>query len=188
MDEYPDDSTSIILTGFSNTLANFTTAVSEIDFLPAKIFLPSRFGSLAPGYLVTSSRSGREAIFYSVPGQDFDTQIYAQDWIGQGTIAEGELTGLETAIQPALEYKGRVLLMTGENDLFFCGGSGIPNSGRGICTPGVDGIPAKANVLYPNAVDYQYYVPFNTGHDINLHYSALATFQKAHGWLIPDKS
>jgi pimeloyl-ACP methyl ester carboxylesterase len=182
-EKYPNDADSLVLTGFSKQLLVACPGVLLTGlFLPADILLPSRFGNLDPGYTAGSSKSGREALFYSVPGRDFDPQIFEVDYQTQGTLSLGETITALISVDEAPNYTGNVFVMTGQQDIIFCG-LGTPLLGPGNCGQGESSLPAQTRSLYPNVSVYGFHIPSNTGHDINNHYSAQKSFEAAHDWL-----
>ena len=80
-------------------------------------------------------------------------------------------------INEAPAYRGRVLVLTGEQDQAFCG-PGSPVLGPAEC----GSLLRDTGALFPNA-DYNWHSVNATGHSINYHYSAQAAFGVAHQFL-----
>ncbi len=71
-------------------------------------------------------------------------------------------------------FYGDVLVVTGDHDFLFCGGS---------CYVNDTSYPAMVSTLYPNASSFESYLPQVTGHGLNLHYSAPVTYKEMLDWL-----
>lgn len=178
---YPDAVDALMLTGFA--ASSNSPLVLKTGLLPAKEALPARFGSLDDGYLVTSSRPGRQKAFYGRNGT-FDPQVSALDFDIQQTVSVGELATV-SRLMVASNYSGPVTVITGDQDAAFCyvdetsDGSGP----GGECGQGKTSRPARVSSLFPAASSFSATVLDNIGHCINLHYRAVLAYTVAHDWM-----
>ena len=74
-------------------------------------------------------------------------------------------------------FRGPVEIVTGSNDLPFCGGDCL-NTG-GIAAS----IPAQGQMSFPSASVFEAFIQPNTGHGINLHYNATGAYNRIADFL-----
>lgn len=86
-------------------------------------------------------------------------------------------------IGTATEYKGSVLVITGQQDVPFCGTTGLEISGPGNCGRGPSSILEQTSTLYPAAQNYTAIHVENSGHVWMHQYSAQWGFKAVHTWL-----
>ncbi|KAH6716910.1 hypothetical protein BKA61DRAFT_671380 [Leptodontidium sp. MPI-SDFR-AT-0119] len=180
--EYPTDVDATILTGFSKqwvtVIPGFTLTAG---LLPAQLVQPSH--SLLLGYLQASSESGVEyLLFYGPPGVNYDPAFIHQDYEKRDTLTVGEAAS-SALIPTAHRYTGSVFVMTGQQDVVFCGSFGFQGGGPGNCGVGAYSILAQTQTLYPHASNYSWYAVPNSGHCWEHQYSAQGGFEIAHDWL-----
>ena len=171
--DYPSDFTALILTGFGNNLAYAADGLNATLLTPASN-VASRFSRLPPSYMVMSSQDGRRTYFYGTPGS-FDEQLFQQDFATKDKIGLGEVFSLRGGLKTASPYTGPVFVLTGAEDDVFCANA--------QCGAGSTSIAATAVSLFPRWSAYSYFEPANTGHSINLHYSAGQSFRAAFDFL-----
>ncbi|KAK0628382.1 Alpha/Beta hydrolase protein [Bombardia bombarda] len=164
---HPTDIDALILTGYSSAINPGT-----FTYLPASTVFPQRFSSLAPGYLTWALASEHEAAFFAGA---YDKAVALRDFQGTDTAALGELvepTFFVGAVATA--YTKPVLIVTGELDALGC-------------TTPIAACEARLAVIkewkFPNASNFEYYIPKQTGHDFWLHYSNPTTVKKVHEYL-----
>lgn len=157
-----------VLTGFTVNSTGLSNFLSGLNIAIASQNTPSRFGSLNNGYLVASSAISNQIAFFRSPG--YDDTILARAEASKETVTVGQLFTTTAVIGRANEYTGPVAIVNGDADLPFC---------LGNCTYPVDKSSAVQHALYPQAkiLSNSVYVAPNTGHGINLHYSAPGTFK-----------
>jgi hypothetical protein len=116
------------------------------------------------GYLTWGGKTNNQFVFL-LPGH-FDPAIldFAESTKQPYTIGELlSMLGLPPTGAP--NFKGPVLVLTGDEDLIFCGGN---CSFTG--TTGLPNIPAGLKAAFPNSSHFETYIQPNTGHGLNLHY------------------
>lgn len=119
----------------------------------------AKYASLDPGYLQATIQSGVAALLFYGPGKYYDTTFIAQDYNNRGTITVGEAaTG--ALVPTAHAYAGSVLVISGQEDVVFCGSFGLPGIpllgflGTGNCGTGPNNKLAQTNIIYPSASNY----------------------------------
>jgi hypothetical protein len=95
------------------------------------------------------------------------------DYHSEDTVTDGEAAGLVSLFQPSPAFSNPLLIVTGVNDALLCG---PPLSS---CLS----LLAASGQLFPNTTHFEYSAIPNTGHDLNLHYSAPVTFARIHLFL-----
>ncbi|EKD19781.1 ctr copper transporter family protein [Drepanopeziza brunnea f. sp. 'multigermtubi' MB_m1] len=182
--QYPSDVDATILTGFSKTWINVIPGFTlTAGLLPAQLVQPSTYGPLTVGYLLPTSEPGVEyLLFYGPPGTNYDPEFIHQDYLNRGTLTLGEAVS-SALIPTASRYKGSVFVMTGQQDVVFCGSLGFIGGGPGNCGNGSWSILAQTQALYPQASNYTYYGLPNAGHCWEHQYVAQDGFARAHDWL-----
>ena len=176
---HPADVDAFILTGYSGQFALGAGPLAAGLPIPADLVF-DRYKTLSPGYLADSSEEGRSFGLYTNPSSlgGFDPAIPTYDYANEGTGSIGELATLLYGVGPADDYTGYILVITGENDAIVCNTLLGPNCGQGPLS-----IPAQAGAFFPNAKDYSYHIPTQTGHNANLHYSSPQSFKIAMQYL-----
>lgn len=163
--KHPLDVDAFILTGFSRDLG---TSASALSAYASAAMVSSRFKGHPLGYQTAVNESDRTASFY---GGSFDPSLAALDYTREDTVTVGEL--LSPGLQPVeTDYRGNVLVMTGDLDVLFCPG------GLDTCADALRGTKS----LFPNATFSSVVIP-NTGHCLTLHRSAPLAMETAHTWL-----
>jgi pimeloyl-ACP methyl ester carboxylesterase len=151
---YPDAINAAILTGFSkswvNTIPGFTATA---ELLPAAFVDPNRFGRLGPTYLAADNELGVEyLLFYKGTKPTYDPALVQADFDARGTITLGE--AISGAIPPsAPNFKGSVYVMTGQQDVVFCGKLGLKSDPPSDCLS-PQNILAETGALYPKAANF----------------------------------
>jgi pimeloyl-ACP methyl ester carboxylesterase len=168
--KYPDSIDKLVLTGYTANTSNFAAAAASSQYKPAKDVDPARFGTFPEGYLTESAESGIASFCYA---GDYDPDIPLLDFATKGTIAVGEV--LAPGAVPAPNYHGPVFILTGDKDKPFCG-----TDSTAPCEPII-----KASASdFPNARNFGYFMPKNTGHCLNFHHSANQSFEAVTDWLL----
>jgi hypothetical protein len=115
--------------------------------------------------------------FGSTAQAKFDPEASHLFWQREDVTSLGQFVRTYVDITGAPEYKGRVLVLTGEEDQAFCG-PGSPVLGPAKCG---DLLP-DTQTLFPNA-KYNWNIVDATGHAINFHYSAQSAYKVAYEFL-----
>lgn len=172
---HPKDYDALILTGWSANFVENFPKVAVGTLLPADVAIPNRFGNLDPFYLVlTIQQFVREAFFG--PAGSFDPAIEQYNWDHRDVVSTGEMISI-LAGTTKTPYAGPVQIIDGQLDTIFCKAS------DGKCSRGRDTPPGNAVNLFPNAKSFTYNLIPDTGHCLNLHFSAQHTFSVAHDFL-----
>ena len=171
--DYPSDIAAFMLTGFGSCLACAAAGLNQTILYPASEFSP-RFSGLPLPYMVMSSEEGRRSYFYGPLGS-YDEQLFLLDFQNEDDVGLGEIFSLNGGLKTASAYSGPVFMVTGAEDNVFCANA--------QCGTGPSSSPAMAASLFPKTSSFSYFEPANTGHSINLHYSAAQSFQAAFDFL-----
>jgi pimeloyl-ACP methyl ester carboxylesterase len=201
--KYPQALERIILTGWTAFVSKAgLTALRGMSPWPARLVKPHRFPGLALGYLHPTNELGFEALnFYAGadPGtiSHYDRAAPKRVQSVVGTVAVTELVS-PTFFNgvPAPSFHGKVLVVTGQHDEFFCAQSYFP--GHADCGAGGSGgkggswgdvvddktyLGKSGTKVFPNAARYDYFVPANAGHGLHVHYSHRDTAAAVTEWL-----
>lgn len=178
--QYPDLSDGIVLTGFSTNASFMPVGMAGVTFTQANGNIEStgsfqsRGLNYSAGYL-TNAHVYNNEFFFLYPG-NFDPKIaiFAEKTKQPATV--GEYLTASSGPQ-GTEFTGPVLIVTGANDVVFCGGNCYATGGA------ADSIPAAAKPAFPKAKAFDAYVQPNTGHGLNLHYNATGTYKKIGSFL-----
>ena len=178
--KFPNDWDAYVLTGFSKNVDADIVGVSLVEPAPAPVASPARFGDLAPGYLVPTSRQGQINSFFRSHQQVAFSDDVANTFFDRNDVVSlGQFVSvyLPTQTATAPNYTGRVFDLTGEQDQAFCG-PGSPVIGPAMCGTALK----DAGSLFP-AADYNWRSVNRTGHAIQLAYSSQTVFALAHAFL-----
>ena len=181
--KYPNVVNAIILNGWSNAATKSAIPTfTNLNFLPARDVNRTRFGSLPPGYLASSTPSGFQKMdyYHGDNNSHYDQGLARRQESSLGTVTVGELYTSSLNTVPASGYKGHVLLITGEYDNWFCARDYVFLDGH--CGWGSSSIPAKANAAFPNA-NFSYHIVPNTGHVVQFHYTQQDTYGRSVAWI-----
>ena len=169
---YAKDLDGVILTGVSINTTGIPPFVAGLNPAIATQNSPSRFKGLDNGYWVADSSIGNQLSFLRFP--NFPPQNLELAEATKQTATFGEIFTQGTVVAPAVNFTGPVFVVNGANDLPFCDGD---------CTYPTDKA-AQVLLLYPFAAtgSTSYNVP-DTGHGINLHYSAQSAYEKINSFV-----
>ncbi|KAI0437884.1 hypothetical protein F4803DRAFT_570309 [Xylaria telfairii] len=169
-DAYILTATAANLTGLQQFIANIAPrAASVVD---------SRFEGLAPAYL-SATKNIREVI-YGLDGS-FDPKVAEWDAASPHVFGVGEIAGRGATVPSS--FAGPVMVISGRQDQIACGNGSIFDQPTVDCGLGPGSHVDETRSLFPNATSFQAYVPENTAHNLNTHYSAPESFGAAHTWL-----
>ncbi|KAK7450121.1 hypothetical protein VKT23_013003 [Stygiomarasmius scandens] len=163
-----------VLTSVSATLFGAIAGVAAMDVKIAAETVPELYQGLSSSYAVSGGLTNDQITFYHYPF--FEPEVFFEMQGGRGLIALGVLLTLpQNGVVSG--YTNPLLVATGDRDYFMCGGN---------CNVTVDNFPSRpATVggLFPNVNNFLVYIPENTGHFMNYHFSAPQTFQFIQGWI-----
>lgn len=181
--QHPRDFDGVILTGFSadssNTLdiaGGMSTALESADASIASQSDPTRFGHLPNGYLTLANMKGIQFFFFRAP--QFDLALLELSEKTKQTMTIGEFLSAERSL--SLNFTGPIYVVNGQNDMPGCWGD---------CLFPINKAAAVKEALYPAAsIGSGWYLAPETGHGLNLHYTAneaygqIFNFMKANGF------
>lgn len=170
---YPSTFNATVLTGFSINSTGLVPFTTGLNYAIASVNQPYRFADLAPGYLVASNAISTQTGFFHLPGANPAVISKAED--RKATVTYGELLTSSSLTMQALQYTGAVAVVNGNEDLPFCFSN---------CSAPVDQAAFALKALYPHTKNTSSYLAQKTGHALNLHYSAGATFQWIQDFLV----
>ncbi|MFL6234946.1 MAG: alpha/beta hydrolase [Thermoanaerobaculia bacterium] len=162
------DVDGVVLTGVSH---NVTPALGEIlsSLYPANLDPHFAGRSIPDGYL--TSLPGLRGVFYQAPF--FDPLVVAIDDQTKETVTIAELNTAVPALGLSAAIHAPVLVVVGDFDAAFCTAPSCSASGSLASEPSFYPADACAEAVA---------IP-NTGHDLNLHYSAPLTYDTILNWM-----
>ncbi|KAF8970842.1 Alpha/Beta hydrolase protein [Flammula alnicola] len=164
---------AIVLTGFSPFPGGLNTAIASFGLTIASQQNPGRFASLSNSYLTIATISNDQLNFFDFPFFDPRVLQIASDTKATATLGEF----LSQSASVAINYTNPVIVVTGAHDFIFCGGNCYQsiNGSTNLIEPSKD--------LFPAVQNFEYFIPANVGHGINLHYGAPEVFSKIQAWI-----
>jgi pimeloyl-ACP methyl ester carboxylesterase len=165
------DVDGVAVTGALHSAGPDLTTVPAL-FYPASLDPLFAGQDIPDGYLtfLPGTRGGR----YFYHAGSFDPQVLALDEQTKETVTTGELNGLGTWAPLTAAIRVPVLVVVGDIDTLFCPDpEGCTASGN---------LAAEAAFYAPEACAELSAVP-ETGHDLNLHFSAPATYDLILEWM-----
>lgn len=171
---HPADWDAIVLTGWSADLLLNFAQVPLGGLLPAAIGKAEEFSGVDLPYLVFTVHKVMRHVFFSKDGT-FDPAIEERDWKRRNTISVGELVTLFHGIRPNPAFDRPVMALDGDNDALLC----VAHH----CKPGDDNSPGSSKSIFPSSSNFTYAIVPDSGHNINLHYSAKKGYKAAHEFI-----
>jgi pimeloyl-ACP methyl ester carboxylesterase len=166
--QYPKDLDAMILQGFSINTSNLPATVAAWNPTIASQDSPRRFKNWPHGYQVINSIVGDQTTFFRYP--NFDESLFDSIDAYKQPFTLGEFFTLTAPVAPATSFTGPVQVVNGENDFIFCASD---------CTYPTDQGQQAIDALFPRAGNgTTSYVAPGTGHAINAHNTARATFRQ----------
>lgn len=170
-----NDVDGIIATGAAHPLGNAQGMLTNtVPALTDARLAP--YVGLDAGYTTTAPGS-RGPLFYRLENADPAVIAYDEATKGVGTATElSTLAGYESA---TLTLTAPVLQVIGQYDALFCA-----QAGKGAVTDcSTDqSFAATERLFFPLVQDYESFVQVGSGHDNNLHLSAMTWYQRAVVW------
>jgi pimeloyl-ACP methyl ester carboxylesterase len=162
------DVDGVVLTGVSH---NVTPVLGDIlsSLYPANLDPHFAGRDIPDGYL--TSLPGLRSIFYQAPF--FDPQVVAVDDQNKETVTVAELNTAVPALALSASIHAPVLVVVGDFDAAFCTAPSCSASGSLASEPGF--YPADACAEAVSIPD--------TGHDLNLHFSAQTSYDVILDWM-----
>jgi pimeloyl-ACP methyl ester carboxylesterase len=126
------------------------------------------------GYLTWPDLTSNQYAFL-LPGH-FDIGLALVAEATKQPVTVGELLTIGSA--PMMTpFTGPVFVITGSDDVPFCGGNCYATGGVAA------NIPVQAAKMFPKASVFEAYIQPNTAHGINAHYNATASYEVVQSWL-----
>lgn len=173
----------MILTGFSKSVLGSLKGVVALNAMPAQQVDASKFSELDAGYLTSPNGTTRTYSFFGDPQYiDFDPEVSHRFFTRKDVVSVGQFISAYINPVPAPKYKGRVLVMTGEQDQAFCG----PGSSAINADPRCGPLLNDTGELFPKA-EYNWKSIPRSGHALTLHKSAPETLQTAESFLAGER-
>jgi pimeloyl-ACP methyl ester carboxylesterase len=162
------DVDGVVLTGVSH---NVTPVLGDIlgSLYPANLDPHFAGRDIPDGYL--TSLPGLRSIFYQAPF--FDPQVVAIDDQTKETVTVAELNTAVPALAFSASIHVPVLVAVGDFDAAFCTAPSCSASGSLASEPG----------FYPADACAEAVVIPDTGHDLNLHYTAPLAYSTLLSWM-----
>jgi pimeloyl-ACP methyl ester carboxylesterase len=162
------DVDGVVLTGVSH---NVTPVLGDIlsSLYPANLDPHFAGRSIPDGYL--TSLPGLRTIFYQAPF--FDPQVVAVDDQNKETVTTAELATAVPALALSASIHVPVLVVVGDFDAAFCTAPSCSASGSLASEPSFYPADACAEAVA---------IP-ESGHDLNLHYTAPLTYSTILDWM-----
>lgn len=174
----PEVADGVVLTGYARLFSQ--QAISTQQFASASSIFPQRFPGLDPGYLTIVSAENMRTSFFSADGT-FDPIMPTINWGREDVQATGEVQSLNTLANSSFQtastpqsFRAPIAIVLGENDEPVCNSD---------CGEGQNNFAVLSIPFFPGSRAAEAIVIQNTGHFLNLHYSAQETFAKVHDWL-----
>ncbi|KAK6957661.1 hypothetical protein Daesc_000448 [Daldinia eschscholtzii] len=155
-------SDALALTGFTLGLGTYVN-----NFLFGANFVLADREAYGPGYITAGDVSAVQSNFFAP--DNFDPEILEEAYKTGAPTAVGELLTIGALTATNNSYSGPVFVITGENDIAFCGGN---------CYVTNPSIPAQVASSFPNNTLIESYVVAGSGHGLNLEYSAQDTYAR----------
>lgn len=175
----PKVADAIILTGYAHNYSLASAAASRQDIESANKVFPKKFGKLDSGYITQANVKAIRDAFYGHTGS-FDPALPTLEFETESVQPVGELRSIQAILASgfgnltASNFTASLALVIGAQDGPFCDGN---------CGQGPGQILANAKEIYSKAKGLLTMTVPNTGHVVNLHYSAPDTFRKITRWL-----
>lgn len=157
---------AVVLTGFSDNTTGGIQFAASLNLQVAASSPSQRFPGEATGYLLPSTEYGVQYSFFRSP--NFEDSILAQSFATVQTTTLGEQFSMSTVGAAAPNFTGPVLIVDGENDLFFCDGD---------CRYPSDIPTGSLHSMFPKASNLSstFILP-SSGHGVNLAANAPLAF------------
>ncbi|CAM1505140.1 Fc.00g107770.m01.CDS01 [Cosmosporella sp. VM-42] len=173
----PELTDAIVLTGFSQVFNFIPLFAVGNNFVPAKD-IRAIANQYPKGYVATEDSVGWHLAFFSEG--DFDPEVLDIVAKTGQPAAPGELLTVGATVMTESAYTGRVLVITGEKDLPFCGGDCYSTAAIGEDLPSLLDVSKK---YFPHASCFNATVVPGAGHGLNYLYSHTLTYNSIFDFL-----
>ncbi|OAA72308.1 hypothetical protein ISF_01381 [Cordyceps fumosorosea ARSEF 2679] len=168
---HPADADAIVLTGFSQAPGYMALFALGADFAPVAAVSEDLKRRYATGYVAPKDSIGVQIDFFA-PG-DFSEEMLREATDKGQPAALGELLTVADGAAVPSEFAGKVLIITGEMDVPFCGGN---------CNKVVGGdapnILAMSKPMFSKAAAFKTSIVPGAGHGLNFGYSHVETYNR----------
>lgn len=176
---YPDLSDGVVLTGFSMNNSFMTIFMAGANLQQARLNQsPGAFSKTGQNYssgYLTNADIGNNEYMFLYPG-NFDPKLLEYGEKNKQPLTVGELLTV-SSVPASSKFTGPVLIVTGANDVPFCGGDCLNTGGAS------SSIPGDAKSAFPSAKAFSVVIQPNTAHGLNLHYNATAGYKEIADFL-----
>lgn len=157
-----------LLSMYAESLLEYITPLGgSLASLPPPQALPN-------GYIINSDIESTKYLFFQP--HYYDPMILQVAENTKQPVTLGEILTLG-ALPMTNAFTGPVLVVTGSNDLPYCGGDCLATGGAAAS------IPAQVMKNFPKASSFEAYIQPNTGHGINTHYNATGAYMVINTFL-----
>ncbi|KAJ3567075.1 hypothetical protein NPX13_g6896 [Xylaria arbuscula] len=163
---------------YGSVLGRLISTIFPTSGADAYIFTATAANLTAPAYL--SATKNIHEVIYGLDGS-FDPKIAEWDAASPHVFGVGEIAGRGATVPS--NFAGPVMVISGRQDQIACGNGSIFDRPTVDCGLGPGSHIDETRSLFPRATAFQAYVPENTAHNLNTHYSASESFGAAHAWL-----
>ncbi|KZT28707.1 alpha beta-hydrolase [Neolentinus lepideus HHB14362 ss-1] len=161
---------AVLLQGFSMNATGLTSGA----YSTATEVFPDRFNKsgFPSTYLTTLARQTQQLNFWFFPY--YSDAAFDHNRKTEQPVTQGVLFTQMGLMQNATNFTGPVHVVTAANDWPFCFNDcyAVPESST------YNSIPEYVQELYPMTSNFSVYIPDNTGHAVNAHYSAPYVYQE----------
>jgi pimeloyl-ACP methyl ester carboxylesterase len=185
---YPNLTDAIVLTGFSTNPSYAANFLAGGAFVQANTYGLTRFnrrhhnestpfGNLPDGYVISGTPGANAYQFSLVSHVDPGLLDYAEKTKQPATVGELLTAGSLPFVNA---FTGPVLVLTGNNDVAFCGGDCLATGNASISS-----IPATVGNSFPGVdpSNFTAYIQPNTAHGINIHYNSTGAYAVINDFL-----
>jgi pimeloyl-ACP methyl ester carboxylesterase len=169
------DVSGLVLTGFMHALNPDLQAPFGAALYPAQQDPKFMSSGLPAGYLTTRPGT-RGPLFYNAATAD--SKVSALDEQLKQTLTSGEAASSAASLDPAvsLAVRAPVLIAVGQQDFFYC------NEGAGLSCASSAAIVSRERTFFGRQACLEAAVQPASGHVINLHPNAIATYNAIAAW------
>lgn len=131
---------------------------------------------LPNGYLTWANLGSNQFAFFAPPYYDPAIAEYTEQH--KEPFTTGELLTMAGQPSSAPEFRGPVLILTGNEDEIFCGGNCSQTGANSA-----PNIPAQAAVVFPKARAFVPYIQPRCGHAVNVHFNSSGAYRVMNEFL-----
>ncbi|RFU75771.1 hypothetical protein TARUN_6530 [Trichoderma arundinaceum] len=173
----PDFSDAAVLTGFSQNPSFVAAFLLGGNFEPVKK-IPALKSTYPVGYVAPQSSIGVNIQFFAP--NDFNPKVLESSFATGQAAAPGEILTIGAGTGVVNDFKGHLLIITGERDLPFCGGNCTDTTTIKGAFPN---LIAASEPFFPHAASFNTTIVPGSGHGLNLGYSHKAAYTSIFNFL-----